>query len=208
MTKLMEKLIECSRDEIDEMLLENKADLRDLQDEELVELVNRGLVKNRELTDSWICPTCWDKAHNFALYGDNTDKTVFEDAFFEVFLVGNPRDPGHLSISTKAHYQYYYEAPRNLRHALSDFVALSMLGIKEVYGTECEYPCMMCDGRKNHLHVQIIPRYKGEERGCEVFSKKRKAYVDEPEKVEKLREFFKAHADDLGYITRPRCFPH
>ena len=30
------------------------------------------------LTDMGICPTCYDKEHNHSLYGDNTNKMLYE----------------------------------------------------------------------------------------------------------------------------------
>lgn len=44
-----------------------------------------------KLTDMGICPTCYDKEHNHILYGDNTNKMLFENDKFECLLVGNPR---------------------------------------------------------------------------------------------------------------------
>ena len=32
-----------------------------------------------ELVDLGICPTCFNKKHNGALYGDNSDKLIYED---------------------------------------------------------------------------------------------------------------------------------
>lgn len=49
-----------------------------------------------QLVDAGICPTCFNKAHNGALYGDNSDKLLYEDEDIECFLVGNPRAEGHL----------------------------------------------------------------------------------------------------------------
>ena len=54
-----------------------------------------------ELTDMWICPTCYNKEHDNCLYGENTDKMLYENELFECFLVGNPRAKGHTAISSK-----------------------------------------------------------------------------------------------------------
>ena len=57
-----------------------------------------------ELTDMGICPTCFNRENGGALYGDNSDKIIYEDDDIECFFVGNPRAPGHLCISSVTHY--------------------------------------------------------------------------------------------------------
>jgi hypothetical protein len=42
--------------------------LKDFSDEEVVQMVREGKVTNRELTDSGICPTCFNKAHDGVLF--------------------------------------------------------------------------------------------------------------------------------------------
>ena len=36
-----------------------------------------------ELVDLGICPTCFNRKHNGALYGDNSDKLIYEDKDIE-----------------------------------------------------------------------------------------------------------------------------
>lgn len=191
MTELMETLLTKTKDQIDEALLANQVDLRCLEDDELVELVKKGLVDKRELTDSWICPTCWNNSHNHVLYGDNSSMVVFENDLIEAFLVGDPRAKGHMAVSSKAHYKDWSEASAKVRHEIDDFMAAAMRAIKEIYFAESVYPCSMCDGRNNHLHFQLIPRHYGEKRGSKNFVKPRQDYVHDQEKVDRLREYFK-----------------
>ena len=63
--------------------------------------------------------------------------------------------------------------------------------IKEVYETESVYLCTMCDGPMNHFHIQLIPRYSNEKRGSKNFVKPRFNYIEDKEKLEKLRELIK-----------------
>ena len=49
-----------------------------------------------ELVDAGICPTCLNRRYGGAVYGDNTDKLVYEDRDIECFFVGNPRARGHM----------------------------------------------------------------------------------------------------------------
>lgn len=64
-----------------------------------------------ELVDMGICPTCFNRETGGAVYGDNSDKLLYEDSEIECFFVGNPRAQGHMCISTIAHYHDMSEAP-------------------------------------------------------------------------------------------------
>lgn len=145
-----------------------------------------------ELTDRGICPTCYNKEHNNELYGDNTDKILFENDTFECFLVGNPRCEGHTAISTKTHYKDMMEAPDDVIKEIFLFSKKCMNILKEVYKSESVYLCTMCDGPMNHFHVQLIPRYSYEKRGSKNFVKERQEYKEDKEKINKLRELLKS----------------
>ena len=80
--------------------------LKELNEEELVELIKFKKISAADLTDSGICPTCFDKNHNNILYGNNEDKILYADDVLECFLVGNPRAKGHTAISSKKHYTF------------------------------------------------------------------------------------------------------
>jgi diadenosine tetraphosphate (Ap4A) HIT family hydrolase len=66
--------------------------------------------------------------------------------------------------------------------------------IKKVYGCERVYMCTMSDGPVNHYHIQLIPRYKEEERGSNNFVKPRQPYIFEPDKFEKVCQMIQAYA--------------
>jgi len=144
-----------------------------------------------ELTDMGICPTCYNKEHDNCLYGDNTDKMLYENELFECFLVGNPRAKGHTAISSKKHYKDMMEIPDELCKEVYVFAKKVMNVLKEVYSSESVYLCTMCDGPMNHFHVQLIPRYDFEKRGSKNFVKERQEYIEEKEKIEKIRELLK-----------------
>lgn len=145
------------------------------------------MITVKELIDSGICPTCYDKQNDHILYGDNTDKMLYENDIFECFLAGNPRSEGHTIISTKDHYKDMSEAPDEVIKRLFVFAKKCMNAIKEVYKSESVYLCTMCDGPMNHFHVQLIPRYAYEKRGSQNFVKPRKEYTEDKEKINKLR---------------------
>lgn len=140
------------------------------------------------LTDSGICPTCYNREHDNVLYGDCSDKMLFENELFECMLAGNPRAPGHTLIISKAHYKDMMEIPDDLCREVYVFAKKAMNALKRVYGSESVYLCTMCDGPMNHFHVQLIPRYGYEKRGSRNFVKERQLYVEDPEKLNQLRD--------------------
>lgn len=140
-----------------------------------------------ELTDMGICPTCFNRENGGALYGDNSDKLLYEDEDIECFFVGNPRADGHMCISTIQHYHDMSEAPDHINEKIIRFAKQFMLIIREVYSCERVYMCTMCDGPNNHYHIQLISRYAYEKRGSKNFVKPRKEYVADCEKLEQIR---------------------
>ncbi len=166
-------------------------DLKKYNNQEIVELIKKGKVGLADLVDSGICPTCFDKMNNHILYGDNKDKIIYEDELFECFLVGNPRAEGHTAISTKKHYKDMMEIDDETCEKIFLIAKKLMQIIKEVYEAESVYLCTMCDGPMNHFHIQLIPRYSCEKRGSKNFVKPRFEYVENKEKLIKLREYMK-----------------
>lgn len=142
----------------------------------------------KELTDMGICPTCYDRSHDFCVYGDCSRQEIYKNEFFECFLASNPRADGHAVISSLKHYRDFMEAPESLVKEMCAFAQRAAIAIKEVYGAESVYLCTMCDGPMNHFHLQLIPRFGNEERGSKNFVKPRKEYVHDEEKVAKLRK--------------------
>ena len=165
--------------------------LSKLKKEEIISLIKEGKVGVADLTDSGICPTCFDKENNHILYGDITDKIFYEDDRFECFLVGNPRADGHTAISTKKHYKDMMEIDDKTCEDIFILAKKIMNILKDVYGAESVYLCTMCDGPMNHFHIQLIPRYSFEKRGSKNFVKPRFEYKEDLEKLEKLRILLK-----------------
>lgn len=151
-------------------------------------LENNGDVSAAILTDLAICPTCYDRRNDRCLYGDITDRLLFENDLFECFLVSNPRADGHVVISTKKHYKDMMEIPDELCSDIFIFAKKLMNILKSVYDSESVYLCTMCDGPMNHFHLQLIPRYNFERRGSNNFVKPRKDYIEDREKINKIRK--------------------
>lgn len=140
------------------------------------------------LVDSGICPTCYNREHDNCLYGDASDKMLYENELFECMLIGNPRAEGHTVIVSREHFKDMMEIPDELCREVFVFAKKAMNALKEVYGAQSVYLCTMCDGPMNHFHVQLIPRYGFEQRGSRNFVKERKEYREDREKVIRLRE--------------------
>ena len=147
-----------------------------------------------ELTDMGICPTCFNRENGGALYGDNSDKLLYEDEDIECFFVGNPRADGHMCIATMKHYHDMSEAPDYINEKIVRFAKRFMQIIRDVYGCERVYMCTMCDGLNNHYHIQLIPRYSNEKRGSGNFVKARKRYELDKDKFEAVRTLIESYA--------------
>lgn len=148
----------------------------------------------KEIMDLGFCPTCLNRKYNGRIYGDNTDKLLYEDQDIEVFFVGNPRAKGHTCISSKTHYQDMSEAPDDLNEKIIRFAKVLMNILKSVFGCDRVYLCSMCDGKINHYHVQLIPRYADEEIGSKNFVKPRSNYVLDRDKLETTRRLLSDYA--------------
>lgn len=83
------------------------------------------------------------------------------------------------------------EIPDELCNEIFIFAKEIMNILKEVYQAESIYLCTMCDGPMNHFHIQLIPRYSYELRGSKNFVKERKEYIEDLEKITKIRKKIK-----------------
>ena len=162
--------------------------LKEFKDEEIVNLIKNGTVTVADITDSGICHTCFDKQNNHILFGDKSDKMLFENDKFECFLVSNPRANGHTVISTKKHYKDMMEIDDITCKDIFILAKEIMKDLKEIYEAESIYLCTMCDGPMNHFHIQLIPRYSFEKRGSKNFVKPRFEYKEDREKIQQIRK--------------------
>lgn len=167
-----------------------KIDIKNLDVEKLKKL------SPGELTDMGICPTCFDRATNKSLYGDDSLLKTYEDRDIECLFVPNPRAKGHMMISTVEHYHDMSEAPNYINEKIIRFAKAYMNIIKEVYGCVRVYLCTMADGPMNHYHVQLIPRYDFEERGSKNFVKARQKYEFEKDKFDQVCQKIRVYAKE------------
>jgi diadenosine tetraphosphate (Ap4A) HIT family hydrolase len=141
-----------------------------------------------ELVDMGICPTCFDKATGGKFFGDQSKLKLFKDEDIECLFVDNPRAVGHMMIKPIEHYHDMSEAPDEINEKIIRFAREFMIILKEVFGCERVYLCTMSDGKMNHYHVQLIPRYANEERGSKNFVKPRMKYVYDEQKTTMVRQ--------------------
>ena len=159
-----------------------------MTDEELLKLTAG------ELTDLGICPTCFNRKTNGAFYGDDSKLKFYEDGDLECMFVPNPRAVGHMMIASKEHYHDLSEAPDCLNAKMIRYSKQLMIIVKNVYNCERVYLCTMCDGLNNHYHIQLIPRYKDEERGSKNFVKPRQKYVYNEQKFTQVKNLINEYA--------------
>lgn len=162
--------------------------LKEFSDDEIVEMLKNKKISAEDLTDSGICPTCYNREHNGVVFGKDKAKTIYTDDILTCFYVNNPREKGHLAICTMKHFKDMEEADEETVAKVFVFAKQMMEVLKDVYHMESNYVCTMCDGPMNHFHVQIIPRYSYEKRGSKNFVKPRMEYVEDKEKLESLRK--------------------
>ena len=162
-------------------------EINKLSNERIRELVEMGEIGAGELTDSGICPTCFNEENNYVLFGDDRPRMIYEDELFRCFFVNNPRAEGHTIIITKTHYKDMMDIPEDICSKIFVLSRRIMQALKDIYKSESVYLCTMCDGPMNHFHIQLIPRYKNEKRGSINFVKPRFDYVEDIDKIKQLR---------------------
>jgi|SRR5690625_1317958 len=124
--------------------------------------MTRDLVS--ELQSVGECYQCADQASGGRVFG--SQHIVYSDDRLFAALSNDPRAPGHTVVVWRAHVHdfskldelstsHLFNVCRRVAKALEDGLG----------GVERVYLVSMCDGAINHLHVQLIPRYKGQDIG-------------------------------------------
>ncbi|MDD4275548.1 MAG: HIT family protein [Clostridia bacterium] len=114
------------------------------------------------------CPTC----NNFLyhnIYITDKDLILFENEIFLVILEKYPRRSGHTILIIKEHHEDISEMPKSIIGNLYDISAKIINALKTVLKAKKVYFVTMCDGGRNHLHFQFIPRFEDENHGSSVF---------------------------------------
>lgn len=147
--------------------------------------------KVEALKEAGVCPTC----RNLGMcdvYPPANDRTFFENDLVCCFLEAYPRNPGHTIVLVKPHYEDISCLPLSVGMELLPVIHAAIGALKKVLEAEKVYLCTMCDGRRNHLHSQLIPRLAGDEvLGSRLFVKERCILDDYTDVVEQLKSEMK-----------------
>ena len=133
-----------------------------------------------------VCPTCQDMKKG-GVYPPTDDRTFFENDLVQCFLEGYPRNAGHTIVLVKPHFEDLSKMPSDLVPEVMRIIHSAITALKDLLGAEKVYMCTMCDGRRNHLHFQLIPRLPGDTiAGSRLFVKERSCLVEYAETVKQL----------------------
>lgn len=120
-----------------------------------------------ELARAGQCPTCYDLENGDLFSSD--DRRLFEDERFLVILERYPRMRGHTIVVYKPHREDISELSEDESALVMTMCIRTVQALKHALGAEKVYVNTMCDGRPNHLHLQLFPRYAGEAIGSRRF---------------------------------------
>ncbi len=143
----------------------------------------------KELQEQGICFSC----HNFNTGDIFPDEglIIYEDDKVRCQFEKYPRATGQTIIVSKEHYEDISEMPLELGiHILKISDAIIKLH-KEIIGAEKVYMCTICDGKRNHLHFQLLPRLKGETIGYINFVREEGILMDYQETADLYRDRLK-----------------
>jgi L-amino acid N-acyltransferase YncA/diadenosine tetraphosphate (Ap4A) HIT family hydrolase len=159
--------------------------------------------KAEHLKESGVCPTCRDMATH-DVYPPAADRTFYEDDTVACLLELYPRSPGHTIVLVKPHCEDLTDMPGDVSQRAWPIVHRAARALKSVLGAEKVYLCSMCDGRRNHFHLQLIPRLAGDDlQGSRVFVKERGMLTNRLPLLEELR----AEMSDTDMLARPESPP-
>lgn len=152
-------------------------------------LLNRRRDLIRDYQEKGICFSC----QNF-ITGDvfpDDGLIIYEDDLVRCQFEKYPRATGQTIIISKQHYEDISEMPIDLgTHILKISDAIIKLH-KEILGAEKVYLCTICDGKRNHLHFQLLPRLVGETIGYQNFVREEGVLADYQETADLYREALK-----------------
>jgi diadenosine tetraphosphate (Ap4A) HIT family hydrolase len=115
-----------------------------------------------ELIARGICPACHDLEHDEP-YGRG-ERVIYEDDRFLVLLERHPRMLGHTIIVYKPHRDDFSDLSIEEGRDVMAMCVRVAQALKQSLAAEKVYLVTMCDG-PNHLHLQLLPRYAGEDIG-------------------------------------------
>lgn len=176
--------------------------LRREMNEEEKQLRREDGKKVKEIQNQDLCPSCYNMK-NGGIYKENKSRMLYEDSLIECFLEEYPRTSGHTIILVKQHYEDISEMPLFIGTQVIETSRAVIHAIKEILGAKKVYMCTMCDGGRNHLHFQLIPRFEGDITGSKLFTKERGIYVEDFNTVIDLRRSIRKFLEPDTDFTEP-----
>lgn len=153
------------------------------------EALKQRFKKIKELQEKGICFSCYNFETGDIFPDDGL--VFYEDEKVRCLFEKYPKATGHTIIVAKEHYEDISEMPLELGiHILKISDAIIKLH-KEILGAEKVYMCTICDGKRNHLHFQLLPRLKGDTIGFGNFAKEEGLLMDYDETVEIYKQKLK-----------------
>ncbi len=144
------------------------------------------------LQEEGICPSC--RNMEFGDLYPSEGRVFYEDDRVICLFEKYPRAVGHTIILSKEHYEDISDMPIELGTHIFEVSKRIIDLLKVKIGAEKVYMCTMCDGNRNHLHFQLLPRLAGETIGSKNFVRERgilKDYIETVEEFEKGLQDFK-----------------
>ncbi|MTI70538.1 MAG: HIT family protein [Firmicutes bacterium] len=130
----------------------------------------------QKLQDDDICFGCYNFEHGDIFPDDGL--IIYEDELIRCQFEKYPRATGQTIIVSKEHYEDISEMPLELGTYILKMTNRLIELHKEILGEEKVYFCTICDGKRNHLHFQLLPRLKGELGGYGHFVKEEGILMD------------------------------
>jgi diadenosine tetraphosphate (Ap4A) HIT family hydrolase len=122
------------------------------------------------------------------VYASGRARTFYEDELVCCMLEAWPRNPGHSIVLVKPHFEDLSVMPLAVAAKVLPVILAATGALKATLGAEKVYLCTMCDGQRNHLHFQLIPRMPGDPiTGSKLFVKDRACVEDWADLVQELR---------------------
>lgn len=158
--------------------------LKKLSHDDEIELKKRVEKINR-LQEDDICFGCYNFEHGNIFPDEGL--IIYEDDLIRCQFEKYPRATGQTIIVSKEHYEDISEMPLELGTYILKMTNRLIELHKELLGAEKVYVCTICDGKRNHLHFQLLPRLKGEIGGYGHFVRKEGILMDYHETAEIFR---------------------
>lgn len=137
-----------------------------------------------DLQAQGICPTCRDLHHGEVFTGQ---PMLTDTETVRVVLDAYPQMPGHTIVIWKPHHEDFTTLEPGDTARFFGACTEVANALKVALDAEKVYLVTMCDGYPNHLHVQLMPRYAGEDIGPHRLVRQRTALVDGESIADRIR---------------------